>query len=137
MHDAERARRQVADDRGDQRGDERVVLDAPEHDELEAEHRAGDRRAEHRAEAARDARGEQLPAQLAAEPRSGATMQSARLAPICTAVPSRPALPPKRCVSTVPTSTIGAMRSGISGPSSWIVSMTRLLPALIDSPKRS
>ena len=59
------------------------------------------------------------------------------LAPICTAVPSRPALPPKTCVTTVPMSTIGAMRSGISGPSSWMVSMTRLLPALIDCPKRS
>ena len=44
---------------------------------------------------------------------------SERLAPICTAVPSRPALPPNKCVSTVPTSTIGAMRSGKVGPSSW------------------
>ena len=56
--------------------------------------------------------------------------QSVRLAPICTAVPSRPALPPKRCVSTVPPRTSGAMRKGISGPSSWMVSMTRLFPAL-------
>jgi hypothetical protein len=34
----------------------------------------------------------------------------------------------EQVVSTVPTSTIGAIRSGISGPSSWMVSMTRLLP---------
>jgi hypothetical protein len=64
--------------------------------------------------------------------------QSLRLAPICTAVPSRPALPPNRCVSTVPISTIGAIRSGSSGPSSWMVSITRLLPPLIGClPKRS
>jgi hypothetical protein len=63
--------------------------------------------------------------------------QSVKLAPICTAVPSRPALPPNKCVSTVPISTIGAIRSGISGPSSWMVSITRLFPPLIGCPKRS
>ena len=107
----ERARGHVADHGGGERGQERGVLEPPLHHELEPEQRARDRRAENRAKTAGNARRQHLPAQRAAQPRV-AKRASAKLAPICTAVPSRPALPPNKCVSTVPTSTIGAMRSG-------------------------
>ncbi len=46
--DAERARHPIADEGRDQRGKERVVLHAPDADDLEPEDRAGDRRAEDR-----------------------------------------------------------------------------------------
>ena len=51
------------------------------------------------------------------------------LPPICTAVPSRPADPPKRCVKTVANNTSGAMRKGTPPPGLCISSITRLLPA--------
>ncbi len=64
------------------------------------------------------------------------------LPPIWTAVPSRPAEPPKRCVRTVPISTSGVIRKGTPRrgsspppPGSWISSMMRLLPASTDLPK--
>ncbi len=63
----ERARREVADERGDHRRGERAVLDPTEHDELEPEHGARDRCAEDRAEAARHARRQELSPQGACE----------------------------------------------------------------------
>ena len=55
---------------------------------------------------------------------------SVRLADICTAVPSRPAEPPKRLVATVESSTRGAMRRGMPVRGSWISSMIRALPSI-------
>jgi hypothetical protein len=49
---------------------------------------------------------------------SRSTRPCARLPPSCTAVPSRPADPPNRCVATVPISTSGAMASGTPPPGS-------------------
>ncbi len=137
VRDAQPARHQIAHHRGHQRGQQRLVAQAADDDDLQPEHRARDGRAEHRAEAARDARGEQLAPRVRATLGSGAAMASARLPPICTAVPSRPALPPKRCVSTVPTSTMGAMRSGSCRSPSCTVSMTRLLPPRMGAPHRA
>ena len=51
------------------------------------------------------------------------------LPPICSAVPSRPAEPPKRCVTSVPNRTSGAIRRGTPAPGWWISSMSRLFPA--------
>ncbi len=62
---------------------------------------------------------------------------SAKLAPICTAVPSRPALPPKRCVSNVPASTSGAIRFGTRLLSSKVASITRSMPPREGLPMRS
>ena len=42
--------------------------------------------------------------------------KEAILPPICTAVPSRPADPPNKCVTRVATKTIGAMRTGTPAP---------------------
>ena len=46
--------------------------------------------------------------------RNTCVTRSASAPPICTAVPSRPAEPPNRCVTTVATSTSGAIRFGTS-----------------------
>ena len=61
MHDAKRARDEITGHRGNQRRHERTVLDPTEHQELEAEDGAGQRRTEDRAEAARDPGCDQLP----------------------------------------------------------------------------
>ena len=75
--------------------------------------------------------------------RSRCETQSVRLAPICTAVPSRPALPPNRWVSTVPTSTIGAMRKRQLGAlvvdrvdDQVVARLDRLPEALVDPADR-
>ena len=49
-------------------------------------------------------------------------------APSCTATPSRPALPPKRCVSQVAHMTKGTSRSGISSLSACPTSNTMPMP---------
>ena len=49
-------------------------------------------------------------------------------APSCTATPSRPALPPNRCVSQVAHMTKGISRSGISSLSPWPASNTMPIP---------
>ena len=61
---------------------------------------------------------------------------SASAPPICTAVPSRPTEAPNRCETTVPPSTSGAIRSGMTFFGSWISSISRLLPASTALPKR-
>lgn len=58
------------------------------------------------------------------------------LPPIWTAVPSRPADPPNKCVATVPIKTSGAIRLGTPPPGSWISSIRRLLPPSTDWPTR-
>ncbi len=64
---AQRARRAIADHRGDQRRHERLVLDATQRAELESKHCAGQRRPENRAETAGRTRHQQLPAQALVE----------------------------------------------------------------------
>ena len=49
-------------------------------------------------------------------------------APICTATPSLPALPPNRCVIQVVTNTNGAIRSGMSSLLPCPVSRTSVIP---------
>ncbi|KVM53902.1 hypothetical protein WJ58_18690 [Burkholderia ubonensis] len=68
--------------------------------------------------------------------RNACVTRSASAPPICTAVPSRPAEPPNRCVTTVATSTSGAIRFGTSAFGSWISSISRLLPRATGWPKR-
>ena len=53
---------------------------------------------------------------------------------IWTAVPSRPADPPNRCVSTVPPNTSGAIRLGTHAVASWISSMIIAVPPLARPP---
>ena len=62
--------------------------------------------------------------------------QCARVAPICTATPSRPALPPNRCVIHVPPMMRGTRRRGISGSVPWPTSNTRPMPRPVFLPKR-
>jgi hypothetical protein len=66
--DAQPARGQVADDRRNERRQQRFVFDAPEHDELEAEQRARNGCPEHGTEATSDTRCKQLTARLSLEP---------------------------------------------------------------------
>jgi len=59
----------------------------------------------------------------------------ARLAPICTAVPSRPTEAPPRCDRSVPTSTRGAMREGTRPWKSMTSSITSRFPPSAAAPK--
>ena len=93
--------RPVADEAGHQTGNQGVVAHPADHEQdFQSENRTGQRRPEHGAEAAADAGHEQDAVCSLSRPSLRAT-QLARLPPICTAVPSRPAEPPNRCVTTV------------------------------------
>ena len=59
---------------------------------------------------------------------------SVRLPLIWIAVPSRPADPPKRCVTTVPMKTSGAILRGTQAVGSWISSMISVLPSTARPP---
>ena len=59
---------------------------------------------------------------------SSLDMKSAIAPPICTPVPSRPAEPPNKCVSTVPTYTSGAILKGMIFFDERISSIRKLLP---------
>jgi hypothetical protein len=113
--DAPGGARQVADDTRDERGEEMAIGQTPDHEHFDGEQRAGQRRAEDRAESGGDAGNEHR--------ASGRRVQSAELgkgigqtSPICTAVPSRPPEPPPRWVASVPKSTSGAIRAGTPPP---------------------
>ena len=63
-------------------------------------------------------------------------IQCESVAPICTATPSRPALPPNRCVIQVPPMMSGMRRSGITFSCPRPTSNTRLMPRPVFLPKR-
>ena len=59
---------------------------------------------------------------------------SAIAPPTCTAVPSRPAEPPNKCVRTVPKKTKGAILKGITFLGEWYSSNNILFPFTTLSP---
>ena len=65
---------------------------------------------------------------------SGRDSWSASEAPVCIAVPSRPAEPPNTCVTNVPIRISGVIRIGIVALGSCVSSRIRLLPASTDEP---
>ena len=123
-----RARREIADDRRDQRGRERVVLEPPS--TMTSSPKTAPATGVPKTEpkppatpAASSCRRTRRHAQPMRREAHRASDAHDRRAP-------RPALPPKRWVSTAPTRT-GAMRSGARAPPSCSVSMMRFVPRAI------
>ncbi len=125
----------ISDHCRDETGHQRLVLDATDGQHLEREHRPGDG----------GANTAPKPAAMPAMSRRRTSPNSrrkalpkpeAKLPPSWTAVPSRPAEPPNRCVATVETRISGAMRKGTPAPGSWICSTIRLLPPSAERPNQ-